>query len=131
MESSTEHNYDLSEFRVMTIEDTHKIAIMNLMNGIIAEPLLEELSDTKTVVYKLGQLIQLFDESFITSGIDMKDKLKLPDFETMDESVILNLSIHIRNWLVSYYNADSLIGNQLVVSSVISQLFLISRLRIA
>ena len=112
MDSSAEQNFDLSEYRVMTIEDNHKIAIMNLMNGIIPEPLLEELSDTKTVVFKLGQLIELFDESFITSGIDQKDKLKLPSFDTMDESVILNLSIHIRNWLVSYYNADSLIGNQ-------------------
>lgn len=95
---------------VLSIEDSHKTAIINLLNSIVNEPMVDSFDDTKTIIYKLGQLIQLFDESFITSGID-KNQIQLPSFEDMDDTFVSELSNQIRNWLIPYYNADSLIGN--------------------
>ena len=109
--SSAEQNFDMTEYRVISIEDSHKTALINLLNSIINEPLVESFEDTKTVVYKLGQLIQLFDESFITSGIDNKTPIQLPDFEDMNDTTVSEMSTYIRNWMIPYYNADSLIGN--------------------
>jgi hypothetical protein len=111
MEGSSEPQFDLSEYRVISIEDNHKIAIVNLLNNIISsEPLLEDLNDTKSVVWRLGSLINFFDESFISG----QNELKIPSLEEMTETSLTQISSYIRHWLISYYNADSVIGIQIV-----------------
>jgi hypothetical protein len=111
MEGSSEPQFDLSEYRVISIEDNHKIAIVNLLNNIVSsEPLLEDLNDTKSVVWRLGSLINFFDESFISG----QNELKIPSLEEMTETSLSEISSYIRHWLISYYNADSVIGIEII-----------------
>ena len=112
MDSSNEQHFDLSEYRVISIEENHKIAIINILNAIVAEPHLEDTNDTKAVVWKLAALVELFDDSFITSGVGAQNRFKLKDLDALTESDLLDISTHVRNWLISYYNAESLIGNE-------------------
>ncbi|CAG2162647.1 unnamed protein product [Oppiella nova] len=109
MDSSNEQHFDLSEYRVISIEENHKIAIINILNAIVSEPHLEDTNDTKAVVWKLAALVELFDDSFITSGIGAQNRFKLKDLDVLTESDLLDISTHVRNWLISYYNAESLI----------------------
>lgn len=111
MEGNSE--LDLSEYRVISIEDNHKLAIVHLLNSIIPDPpMLEDLNDTKNVIWKLGSLIDYFEKSFVTG-----QNVKIP--ATLGEEESKQISSIIRNWLVSYYNADSVIGMNVIRLNVI------------
>ena len=120
METTIEPQFDLSEYRVISIEDNHKLAIVRLLNSIITEePLLEDLNDTKSVVWRLGSLISFFDQSFISG----QNELKIPTLEEMDDSSLSDISSYIRKWLISYYNADSVIGIQTLIYYIYVQFY--------
>ncbi|XP_054161618.1 zinc finger protein 189-like [Oppia nitens] len=104
MDSSGEQHFDLSEYRVISIEDNHKVAMINTMNGIVTDPPVVDFADIKSMIYKLRALIQMFDDSFITSCLNDN---KLKTFESVTEADLTDISQYIRNWLISFYNAES------------------------
>ena len=84
-------------------ESKHNLALVHLMNTIVTDtPLLDDLKETQKAVWRLGRVIYTFEKSFLCG-----QTIKVPMIIT-DQNII-DISSVIRNWLLNYYNAESLI----------------------
>ena len=84
-------------------ESKHNLALVHLMNTVVTDtPLLDDLKETQKAVWRLGRVIYTFEKSFLCG-----QTIKVPMIIT-DQNII-DISNVIRNWLLNYYNAESLI----------------------